>query len=203
MPIKNRVCTGPCGRSLPQSEFWRDSKQRDGYMTRCKQCTQERREELAQRRAGGEVVPTISDELRQQRSERAKKLHAEGKFGGAEFGRLGGLGRHRINDYVLDYFRERPHLVAQAIEKALRSKSHGYRLRAAELILKDERENERAQKDNRGGATDPAEMTQEQLEEFVMQGLRAQIERGELSAEALQDVMGTITLPDDAIQDVA
>lgn len=149
-------------------------------MKRCKDCVKEAREERAQRRANGEMVPTVSDELRQQRSERARKMHAEGRFGGSEFGRRGGLARHRINDSVLAYFRDRQDLVNQAIERALRSKGHGYRLRAAEMLIKLDQEEEKIRQSARGAGKAPDEMTQAELEEFVTQALLSQIESGEI-----------------------
>jgi hypothetical protein len=52
-------------------------------------------------------TPRLTDEERQRRSERARRLAAEGRFGGARWGRLGGLasGDRRATNAFLESLR--------------------------------------------------------------------------------------------------
>jgi hypothetical protein len=110
-------------------------------MSRCPTCEKNARREAAERRASGEVAPVqatngrlmhFSDEERKRRSELAKRLHAEGRFGGAVISSLGGQAprRHRIADAVLDYFRQpdKQDLVIKAVESNLKGKNKPARL---------------------------------------------------------------------------
>lgn len=177
-------------------------------MSRCPSCEKQARRERAEAKARGEVkgkpdrngrVVAFSDEELQRRSELAKRMHAEGRFGGAVIGARGGnaVRRHRITDAVLDYFRQpdKQDLVINAYESALRGKNKHLRLRAAEAVSRiDEKVAERERAD-RGGAVDPAGMTQEELQEFVAQGLQAMIARGELPVD--------VELADDDVEEVS
>ena len=102
-------------------------------MSRCPTCEKNARREAAERRASGEVEGTVtangrvvhfSEAERERRRELAKRLHAEGRFGGAVVGARGGqaVRRHRITDAVLDYFREpdKQQLVIKAFESNLK-----------------------------------------------------------------------------------
>lgn len=184
MPVKYRTCTGPCARSLPLTEFWSDANAIDGRMSRCKTCTMERRKELATRRANGEVIPTITDEERKRRSEHAKRLNAEGRFGGAEIGRLGAQALHsrprRVAEVIADFARSNPDLIEKALQNNLRAKNKSQQMRAVEFLAKHELEAERVAQTARGSGKTPDEMTQDELRAFVEQGIRAQIERGEI-----------------------
>jgi hypothetical protein len=66
-----------------------------------------------------------------------------------------------------------------------------------ELRATEEFQDERMRAD-RGGAADPAGMTPEALQEFVIQGLQAAIERGDVALEDLS----TIELDDSAVEDI-
>jgi hypothetical protein len=176
-------------------------------MSRCPSCeTTARRERAAQRAAGelegrpdrnGRVVAFSEEEIK-RRSELAKRMHAEGRFGGAVIGRNGGksLGRHRINDALLDYFRqgEKQELVIKAFESNLKGKNKALRLRAAESILRTESMQDERMLRERGGAVDPASMPQEELMEFVAQGLQAMIERGEIPVD--------VQLGEDSVEEI-
>lgn len=167
-------------------------------MSRCPTCEKEAREARAAARANGELeggtvdrngrVVHFSEAERQRRSELAKRLHAEGRFGGAVIGANGGrsIRRHRITDAVLDHFRQpdTQQLVIKAYERALKDKKDKrLGLSAAEAITRmDEKVAERERAD-RGGAQDPYAMTKEELEEFVAQGLEGMIARGELPVD--------------------
>jgi hypothetical protein len=156
-------------------------------MSRCPTCEKKARKAAREAKANGEVEGQpdrngrevhFSPEERQRRSELAKRLHAEGRFGGA-----------LITDAVLEHFREpaKQDLVIKAVESNLKGKNKPARLAAVrELRAMEEQQNERMRAD-RGGATDPAGMTQEELEEFVVQGLTAMVERGEIPADIVVD----------------
>jgi hypothetical protein len=176
-------------------------------MSRCPACETAARKERAAQRAAGEIEGTpdrngrvmhFSPEERQRRSDRAKELHAQGRFGGATIGANGGraVGRHRIVDTVLEYFRqpEKQELVSKAIESNLKGKSKPARLAAVrELRFIEQMQDERLARD-RGGGMDPAEMTLEALQEMVAQGLEAMIAGGQIPAD--------IELGEDAVRDL-
>jgi len=209
MPVRHKICSGPCGDSYPITHYWSDAGAPDGRMSRCPKCEKEARAAAREAKAKGEVegkpdrngrVVAFSEEERKRRSELAKRLHAEGRFGGAVIGSNGGkaIRRHRLTDAVLEHFRQedKQDLVIKAYESALKGKNKSLRLRAAESVTRiDEKVAERERAD-RGGAMDPAGMTADELEAFVVQGIAAKIESGEI---ALGDV---IDVPDDAVQDI-
>jgi hypothetical protein len=177
-------------------------------MSRCPKCEKQARRERREARANGEVegkpdrngrVVAFSEEERQRRSELAKQLHAEGRFGGAVIGSNGGraVRRHRLTDSVLEHFRqpEKQDMVIKAVESALKGKNKHLRLRAAESVMRlDEKVAERERAD-RGGAVDPSAMNKEELEGLIAQGLKEMIERGELPAD--------VELGDDAVQEIS
>jgi hypothetical protein len=179
-------------------------------MSRCPVCEKQARQERAEARARGEVegkpdrngrVVAFSEEERKRRSELAKRLHAEGRFGGAVIGANGGraVRRHRLTDTVLEHFRQddQQGMVIKAIESALKGKNKPLRARTAFDILRlDEKVAERERAD-RGGAVDPAGMTAEELQAFVVQGIESMIASGEIE---LSDV---IDLPDEDVREVS
>lgn len=207
MPVRIKRCSGPCGQSYPITHYWSDAGAPDGRMSRCPECEKEARRARREARANGQVegkpdrngrVVAFSEEERKRRSELAKRLHAEGRFGGAVIGANGGkaVRRHRITDAVLDHFRQpdKQELVLKAIESNLKGKNKLARLSAVrELRQMEEKQDDRMRAD-RGGAIDPSVMTQEELQEFVAQGLEAMIERGEIAAD--------IVLGEDAVREV-
>ena len=182
-------------------------------MSRCPRCEKNARAAAAEARASGELegkpdrngrVVHFSEEERARRSELAKKLHAEGRLGGAAIGARGGqaIKRHRITDAVLDYFRQedKQALVVKAYESALKGKNRNLRVVAANALLtREEKQDERMARD-RGGAADPAGMTEEQLKEFVAQGLEAMVSRGEISLDGLA---GIIDIPDSSVEEIS
>lgn len=169
-------------------------------MSRCPDCEKAARKARAEARANGELegrpdrngrVVHYSEEERLARSERARRLHAQGRFGGAVIGASGGRAmsreRRRITDAVLEHFRqpEKQELAIKALESALKGKSKNLRLSAyRELRQTEEKAIERERAD-RGGSIDPAGMEMEELEEFVIQGLTAMVERGEIAADVV------------------
>lgn len=177
-------------------------------MSRCPTCERnarrERAEEKAQAGDAGEPdrrgrLVRFSEEERRRRSELARRLHAEGRFGGAVIGARGGraVSRHRITDAVLEHFRqpEKQEMVINALERAIKGKNKHLGLAAyRELRATEERALERERAD-RGGAVDPSAMTQEELVEFVSQGIEAMIERGEIPVD--------VVLGDDAVHEVS
>lgn len=200
MPVRQKRCSGPCGNSYPFTTFWSDAGAPDGRMSRCPNCEKGARKAAREAKANGEIegqtdrngrAVHFSEEERQRRSELAKRLHAEGRFGGAVIGTRGGKAakRHLITDAVLEYFRDptKQELVIKAVESNLKGKNKLARLAAVrEIRAMEEQQNERMRAD-RGGAMDPAGMTQEELEEFVVQGLTAMVERGEIPADIVVD----------------
>ena len=175
-------------------------------MSRCPSCEKEARVAAAERRSKGEVegqpdrngrVVAFSEEERKRRSELAKRLHAEGRFGGAVIGARGGMGvsRHRISDAVLEHFRqpENQELIVNAYRSALKGKNKHLRVRAADSLMKVDKDTAERERADRGGAIDPSGMTYEELKAFVAQGVQAMIEQS-------PDV---ITLDDDDVQDLS
>jgi hypothetical protein len=162
-------------------------------MSRCPNCEKQARKERSSKRAAGEIEGTpdrngrvvyFSEEEKKRRSELAKRLHAEGRFGGAAVGALGGqsLRRHRITDAVLEHFRQpdKQDLVIRAYESALKGKNKTLRLRAAgEITRIDEKVADRDRAD-RGGSVDPQSLTDDQLVELVAQGIEAMMAGGEM-----------------------
>jgi hypothetical protein len=176
-------------------------------MSRCPACEKAARSERATQRAAGEIEGTpdrngrvmhFSPEERQRRSDRAKELHAQGRFGGPTIGSNGGraVGRHRIVDTVLEYFRqpEKQELVSKAIESNLKGKNKPARLAAVRELRQMEEQQESRMARDRGGAVDPAEMPYEDLQELVAQGLEAMMANGLIPAD--------IELGEDDVQDV-
>lgn len=199
MPIRTKNCGEPprgCGQPKLIDEFWKDPKEPDGHQRYCAECVKRVRRERADRRASGEEIEPFSEERRKEMAENAKKLHAEGRLGGSTFGKLGGRPRKpRIADAVLEHFREsgKLDLIIQAYESNLRSRNRGQRLKAAEALSAMEFAEDKRQREARGSGKSPEEMTPDELQEFVAQGLAAMIESGELP----------MTLSEDAVREVA
>lgn len=178
-------------------------------MSRCPTCEKNARRERAAAKANGELegatedrngrVVHFSEAERQRRSELAKRLHAEGRFGGAVIGANGGrsVQRHRITDAVLEHFRkpDQQQLVLKAIESNLKGKNKPARLNAVRELRQMEQLQDERMRADRGGAVDPSGMTEEELMEFVAQGLQSMIERGEIPVD--------VELGEDDVQDVA
>jgi hypothetical protein len=146
--------------------------------------------------SNGRVV-RFSEEERKKRSERAKQLHAQGRLGGRQIGALGGraVNRHRLSDAVLDFFRQpdEQQLIIDAYRRALKGKNKNLGVRAADSLVRIDKDAAERDRANRGGAADPASMTDDELLELVAQGLEAMIAGGQIPAD--------IVLDDDAVQD--
>lgn len=101
----------------------------------------------------------VSPEESQRRSELAKRLHAEGKLGGKEFGKLGGRPRKkRAAEIVAEKAADEAQLIVDAYIDALKSDNMNVRLQAArdwlgvelkeaELQLKEDRDFNKLNKD--------------------------------------------------------
>lgn len=177
-------------------------------MARCPTCEKNTRRTRIEEKADGGALGEpdrngrmvyFSEAERKRRSDLAKQLHAQGRLGGAAIGAKGGraVGRLRIFDNVLDHFRqpEKQDLVTKAIESNLKGKSKPARLAAVrELRFIEQMQDERLARD-RGGGMDPAEMTLEQLQEVVAQGLEAMIADGQLPAD--------VELGEDAVREIS
>jgi hypothetical protein len=170
-------------------------------MSRCPTCEKNARRERAAAKARGELdgaktdrngrMVVFSEEERKRRSDLAKELHAQGRLGGKVIGQRGGqaIQRHRIADAVLEHFRQ-PDLQAKVItafESNLKGKNKLARMAAANNILRLEKEADERMARDRGGAVDPYSMTQEELEQFILQGIEGMIARGEVPADILID----------------
>lgn len=192
-----KQCSGPCAQHYPITHFWSDAGAADGRMSRCPTCEKNARRSNAEARAAGELdgavetsngrVVHFSEAERRRRSELAKRLHAEGRFGGSVIGARGGqaIKRHRIADAVVEHFRQddMQALVLRAFESNLKGKSKVARRQAANDVLRIEREQDDRLRADRGGAVDPSSMPEEELLELVAQGLEAMIARGEIPVD--------------------
>lgn len=202
MPIRTKACAEPprgCGKPKLIDEFWKDSKEPDGHQRYCIECVKRGRRDRAERRLQGDDLPAITEDRRREMAENAKRLHAEGRLGGSAFGKLGGRPRKpKIADAVLEHFRAAPKLdlIIQAYESNLRSRNRGQRLRAAEALSNLEQMEDKRLRDSRGAGKDPSDMTADELQEFLEQGIAALIESGDFDVTAL-------TLPDSAVREVA
>ena len=74
----------------------------------------------------------------------------------------------------------RPSIALASLQNNLRAKNKSQQMRAVEFIAKHELDVERVAQSARGSGKAPEEMTQDELRAFVEQGIRAQIERGEI-----------------------
>src|ERR1043166_1444853 len=64
----------------------------------------------------------ISEQERERRREMARRLHAEGRLGGSEFGKLGGRPRKvRASELVAERAKDEAKLIAQTFLDALQS----------------------------------------------------------------------------------
>jgi hypothetical protein len=166
-------------------------------MSRCPTCERNARRANREAKAKGELegkpdrngrVVAFSDAELKRRSELAKQMHREGRLNGRANGALGGkaVNRHRLTDAVLEHFRQpdQRSLVLRAYESNLKGKNKSLRLQAANALTKLEALQDDRLRSDRGGAMDPADMTDDELREFVMQAAAARvesmIERGEL-----------------------
>jgi hypothetical protein len=94
--------------------------------------------------SNGKKKKNLSPEVRQAASDRAKKLHAEGKLGGAKFGRMGGRPRKkRASETVAEAAVKQANRedIVRVFEDAVAdSQPIGVRLKGAEAWLAIERE---------------------------------------------------------------
>jgi hypothetical protein len=200
IPVRLKTCSGPCGQRYPITHFWSDAGAADGRMSRCPTCEKNARRTNAEARAAGELdgaVETVngrvvhfSEEERKRRSELAKRLHAQGRFGGKIAGAGGAaVKRHRIADAVVDHFRkpDMQELVLRAFESNLRGKNKTARRQAANDVLRIEREQDDRLRADRGGALDPSSLPDDELLELVAQGIEAMIAGGQVPADIVLD----------------
>lgn len=89
---------------------------------------------------------SFSEEERLARSERAKALHAQGKLGGAEFGKLGGRPRKkRASEIAAERIAEKGEaLVQELLDLALNSESEKIRSENIKLALAIEEQERKA-----------------------------------------------------------
>lgn len=79
---------------------------------------------------------TLTDEQRKQLSVRAKQMHAEGKLGGREFGRLGGRPRKpRASEAVAHAAEQHADEIVKALRIGLNKGTPEQRSRSAERFL--------------------------------------------------------------------
>jgi len=144
----------------------------------------------------GRKKPHFSPEARQRLSEAAKQRHAEGRFGGAEFGRLGGRGNTRekrlANQAIAGAAQEEENrkAIVQVFKDAVDpERPMGQRLKGAELWLAVERENAKLALAEE--KADGEQLTREQiiaaLAEKLSNGPAAAIMRQQLEQETIVD----------------
>jgi hypothetical protein len=204
MPVAVKLCTGRCGEPKPIALFWLDANAPDGHMSRCIACEKEAREQAKEAKAAGERGEDpgkrgyFSPEERERRSALARRMHAEGRFGGALIGRAGGSAprRRRITDAVLEHFRQpdEQELIIQTIRKALKGKNRNLGSRVAFQLLATEEKVAERERADRGGVFDPDSKTDDELREFLEQAFATMIARGEMPVD--------LELSDDAVQDI-
>jgi hypothetical protein len=130
----------------------------------------------------------LSPETRQRLSEAAKKRHAEGKLGGAEFGRMGGRPRKdRAAASVAEKARDKAKDIAQVFEDAIDpSQPINVRVKAAQAWLEIEREEGKLSLQE--GEADHRDKSREELLEIVRSkmkdGAAATIIRNQLESES-------------------
>jgi hypothetical protein len=166
-------------------------------MSRCPTCERNARRANREAKAKGELegkpdrngrVVAFSDAELKRRSELAKQMHREGRLNGRANGALGGkaVNRHRLTDAVLEYFRQPDQRCSCSgpTSPTSRARTRACGLQAANALTKLEALQDDRLRSDRGGAMDPADMTDDELREFVMQAAAARvesmIERGEL-----------------------
>ena len=96
-------------------------------------------------------------------SERAKALHKAGKLGGSQFGRMGGRpARPRsANQAVANAANDSADEIAKVIAEQLRKGGSTARLRAAQMLLQAERDEDKAEREWLD--MDAKQMSREQL----------------------------------------
>ena len=99
---------------------------------------------MAQPNGDKKPKKNLSPEVRQAASERAKKLHAEGRLGGSKFGRMGGRPRKkRTSESVAEAAEKQANRedIVRVFEDAVQDNQPiGVRLKGAEAWLAIERE---------------------------------------------------------------
>lgn len=144
----------------------------------------------------GRKKPYFSPEARQRLSEAAKERHAEGRFGGAEYGKLGGRGNTRekrlANQAIANAAQEEVNRasIVQVFKDAVDpERPMGQRLKGAELWLAVERENAKLALAEE--KADGEQLTREQiiaaLAEKLSNGPAAAIMRQQLDQETIVD----------------
>src|SRR5438552_18397514 len=81
----------------------------------------------------------LSEEEKKRRSELAKSLHKDGKFGGIQKG-AGRPRKQRASEVVAEGVREDGNKILKALREALSSKSPSIKLKAALAMLQIERD---------------------------------------------------------------
>lgn len=188
MPLATKKCSGTCKQTKSRLEFYNDRSQADGKSRRCIACVKAARNKSTSPIAG-EAGLQISDEERQRRSELATRLHAEGKLGGSENGKKGGRPRAKsITEAVIEEFRDDVEPVISALKVGLRSESDSTRVRAVQVLTNLEQQMEDRLLKARGGGKPLEEMSREELQATILEGVRRLQEQGRLDQGDAVDV---------------
>jgi len=144
---------------------------------------------------GGKKKRNLSPETRQRLSEAAKQRHAEGRLGGAKFGRMGGRPRkERAASHVAEEARKEARRIVQVFKDATdESQPISVRLKAAQAWIEIEREDDKLTLQEE--TADAKQMSREEL----IAAVREKMSSGTAAAiirKALEEDNGSVVAPD-------
>lgn len=131
----------------------------------------------------------LSEEERERRSALARRLHQEGRFGGAEYGKLGGRPRKkRASEIVADEAKENAQKIVNAFLDALDEEKHiDTRVRAAKQWIEIEQREEALQMEEEKSLEG---LRRDQLVRMTVEKLSKLAERGVLPQQVLHVIEG-------------
>jgi hypothetical protein len=133
----------------------------------------------------------MSEEARQAASERAKRLHAEGRFGGAKFGKLGGRPRKaRVTEKIADAANQEAEKITRVFKDAIDpAQPMSIRLKGAQIWTEISSQEAKIaiQEEDVEGRQHSREELIEILASKLTSGPTAQILRRQLEEESIQD----------------
>jgi hypothetical protein len=129
----------------------------------------------------------LSPEEKKRRSELAKKLHEEGKFGGPQKN-AGRPKKDRAQEVVAEKIRDSGNEIFNALKSALESDSPSVKLKAALAML--DVENSEVEHQRKEAKEDFEDATKEELIQFIIPKLKEFVEAGLIPAGFVAGVGG-------------